>query len=140
MSIELLELACNKVNEGGYHFKKGELFKAVADCLTPKWPKSSESLRIEYIKVLQDIKDLSDRLKYKEKRRDQPASSINYKICDQLTEEVAAVKKRKSVRKSYVSGTQSSNKPIGTRRTVQMQVISFRLIHLMNVIMRLDSR
>lgn len=54
---------------------------------------SSESLRMKHIKELQDIKDLSDGLKYKEKRRDQPASSINYKICDQLTEEMAAVKK-----------------------------------------------
>ena len=28
---KLLELARNKVNEGGYHFKKGKSFKAVAE-------------------------------------------------------------------------------------------------------------
>lgn len=27
----LLELACNKMNEGGYHYKRGDLFKAVAE-------------------------------------------------------------------------------------------------------------
>jgi len=70
--------------------------------------------------IQKDIKDLSDQLKYKEKRRDQAASSRNYKICDQLTEVMAAVM-RESVRKSCVSGTESSNKLIGTRRKVQMQ-------------------
>lgn len=51
------------------------------------------------MELQEDIKDLIDQLKYNEKRRDQAASSRNYKICNQLTEEMAAVKKRESVRK-----------------------------------------
>lgn len=77
---------------------KGEICskQLQSDCPTPNEPKSSESLRMKHIKELQeDIKDLIDQLKYNEKRRDQAASSRNDKICDQLTEEVAAVKKRK---------------------------------------------
>ena len=52
---------------------------------------------MKHIKQLEeDIKDLSDQLKYKEKRRNQAASSRNYKVCDQLTEEMhATVKKQK---------------------------------------------
>ena len=95
---KLLELSRTKVNEGGYQFKKGKSRskQLQSDCPPPKRPKSSESLGMKHIKELEeDIKDLSDQLKYKEKRRDQAASSRNYKVCDQLTEEMATVKKRK---------------------------------------------
>ena len=92
---------------------------------------------MKHIKELQeDTKDLNDQLKYKEKRQGQAASSRNYEICDQLTEEMAAVEKQKSARKSTLVEQKAAT---SQSVQVQMQVISFRLIHLTNVIMRLDS-
>ena len=91
---KLLELSRTKVNERGYHFKKrkSRSKQLQSDCLPQKRPKSSENLRMKHVKELEEeIKDLSDQ----EKRRDQAAPSRNYKVCDQLTEEMATVKKWK---------------------------------------------
>ena len=93
---KLLELARTKVNKGGYIFKKGKSrSKQMNDCPAPKRPKTSASVREKHIGELQeDIKDLRDRLQFKEKRRDQASMLRKYKVCDQLSEEISAVKKQ----------------------------------------------
>ena len=48
----------------------------------------------------EDIKDFNDRLKFKEKRREQASNSRNYKVCDQLTEEMSAIKQLKREREA----------------------------------------
>ena len=45
--------------------------------------------------IEEDLKDLSDRLQYKEKRRNQAEMCRNYKVCDDLTEEMTALKRQK---------------------------------------------
>jgi len=93
------------VNQSGYEFKKGKSrSKSLqgADCEAPsKCCKNSESLRIKRISELHDdIKDYSDRLRFKEKRRQQATDSRNYKLCDQLTEEMAELKQKKREKES----------------------------------------
>ena len=63
----------------------------------PKRPKTSQSIRSKHISELveEDIKDLCDRLKYKEKMIDSANLSRNYKLCDQLTEEMSELKEKK---------------------------------------------
>lgn len=90
---KLLTLARVKVNEV-YSFKKGKSrSKQLDNPPTPKRPKTSENIRSKHISELEeDIKDLCDRLKYKEKMRDSANMSRNYKLCDQLTEEMSVLK------------------------------------------------
>ncbi len=99
---KLLELARTKVKDDGYNFKKGKSRskQAQSDSPAPKRSKTSETLRAKHITELEeDIKDLDERLKFKEKRRDQATMTRNYKVCDQLTEEMTALKKQ---RREYV--------------------------------------
>ena len=51
-------------------------------CRTPLLDTNSQFL---HIKELEDIKDLSDQLKYKEKRRDQAATSISFSRSVRIT-------------------------------------------------------
>ena len=97
---KLLDRARDLVREGGYEFKKGKSRskKLVQDteCAEPKRPKTSEGLRIKRIKQLEDdVSDFNDRLQFKEKRRQQATNARNYKLCDQLTEEMSEIKHKK---------------------------------------------
>lgn len=87
----------------GYAFKKGKSRSKQShvqeDAPNPKRQKSSASFRTKHIGELEeDIKDLTDRLQFKEKMRDQATMARNYKLCDQLTEEMSAIKKKKRER------------------------------------------
>ena len=93
---KLLQLARGKMNEGGYQFKKGRSRSKEYETASPipKRPKTTETLRAKHIQELhEDVKDLSDQLRFKEKRRDQATSSRNCKVCDQLTEEMSVLRK-----------------------------------------------
>ena len=92
-----MERARNRVVEGGYKFKKGKSrSKQSNDPPKLKFEKSTECMRKQNIAALEeDIKDLKDRLQFKEKRRHQSEMARNYKVCDQLTEEMTALKKKK---------------------------------------------
>ena len=96
----LLERAREMVNESGYNFKKGKSrSKKLQDSdseQSSKHCKTSEALRTKRISQLNDdIKDFNDRLQFKEKRRQQATNSRNYKLCDQLTEEMSEIKQKK---------------------------------------------
>ena len=96
---QLLEEARKKVDEGGYSYKKGKSrsksFTPTSD-ETPKRSVTTESIRQTRIVQLQeDIKDISDRLQYKMNRRDQAGAVHNYKLCDQLMEEITHLKHRR---------------------------------------------
>lgn len=77
---KLLELAREKVYNDGYVYKKGrshskKLLKSIEEPKETR-PKTVESFRLQRISQLQeDIKDIDDRLKLKEKRRDQAGNS-----------------------------------------------------------------
>ena len=94
----LLEVARKKVNNDGYVYKKGESIEAMFStsrvCL-----KTSEAFRMKRIQDLEDdIKDLNDRLMFKEKRRDQASNVRNYKVCDMVMEELSVIKQQKRER------------------------------------------
>lgn len=91
-----------KVNEG-YKFRKWRSrSKKVSDHEVSndppkaKQPKTTDNVRKQHIEDLEeDIKDLTDRLSFKQKRQNQAEMSRNYKVCDQLMEEISDLKKKK---------------------------------------------
>jgi len=98
---DLLELARTKVNRDGYSFVKGKSrskrFASPPD-ETPKptRPKVSAQVRQTRISSLkEDIASIDQQLYFKEKRRQQAESIRNYKLCDEITEELQIVMKRK---------------------------------------------
>ena len=93
---QLLEAARKKVNET-YAFRKGASRAKGSDTdSTPKRLKTSEETRIERIGELEeDVKDFNDRLTYKERVRESANMARNYKLCDQVTEEMSAIRKQK---------------------------------------------
>jgi hypothetical protein len=65
----LLKLARERVNESGYRFKKGKSRSKLSNTeeSAPKRPKTSEYMREIHLNELkEDIKDVGDRLGYKE--------------------------------------------------------------------------
>lgn len=100
---ELIEAAQKNVRDQGYNFIKGKsrsrhIHNPGLEELpspVPKRPKVNEAIRNKKIAEFQeDVKDLRDRLSYKEKQRDQATQAMNYKLCDQLTEEMSDVKRQ----------------------------------------------
>ena len=58
--------------------------------------KTCEAFRMKRIRDLEeDVVDLNDRITSKEKRREQASNFRNYKVCDQLTEEMSTLKQQK---------------------------------------------
>ena len=115
---DLIKAAQNKVREQGYIFVKGKSRSKhtpkpdESSSPPPKRPKINETIRNKKITELQeDVKDLKDRLSYKEKQRDQATQAMNYKLCDQLTEEMTSVKKQlRQVEHELCEWTQKQNK------------------------------
>ena len=100
---DLLSLARKKVAEEGYQFKKGHSRSKVygqsdqSDCESaPKRKKYDQEMRENRLKVIEEeLGDISRMLVFKEKRLSQAESSRNYKSCEQLTEEVMALKSKR---------------------------------------------
>ena len=94
----VLEAAWAKVNES-YQFKKG---KSRSKChgsiepSTPKCQKINQSARLPRMKALEeDIKNIAERVSYKEKRRKAAEDTKSYRICDEITEEIASLSHEK---------------------------------------------
>ena len=93
---ELLVACRKRVHDDGYSYKRGKSrSKRLGDTTesTPKRKKVSEEYRLRRIDAVQEsIQGLTDRIGYKEKRRDAANNMRNYKECDQLTEEISTLK------------------------------------------------
>ena len=98
---ELLEMARKKVADDGYCFKKGESRSKVygsgdAEPTVPKRLKLDQNIREERVKELEeDIAEISSHISFKEKRRTQAEIARNYKLCDDLTQEILECKGKK---------------------------------------------
>ena len=97
---ELLEKARKKVADEGYVFKKGrsrsKLYGQPVTETTPKRPKYDKEMREERLKAIdEESRDISRMLLFKEKRLAQAEAGKNYRLCEQVTEEVMALKSRK---------------------------------------------
>ena len=93
----LLKECRSVVDEEGYDYKKGKsrsrLLNTSVASEPPKRKKITEEYRLSRIAELQErIKDITDRLGYKEKRRESASMVRNYKECDQITEQMSELK------------------------------------------------
>ena len=62
----------------------------------PKRPKFDKEMKAEQIRQIQDgLNDLSCVLAFKEKRLQQAEAGRNYRVCEQITEEMMELKSRK---------------------------------------------
>ena len=96
----LLEKAREKVDELGYAYKKGKSrskrLNPYDGNTTPKRRKIGGEYRLNRItEVTERIKDVTDQLGYKEKRREAASNIRDYKECDRLTEQMSVLKSEK---------------------------------------------
>lgn len=96
----LLKLARKKVAEDGYVFKKGhsrsKIYGQAASSSTPKRTKYDEEMRAERLQnIEEELSDISRMLEFKGKRLSQHEAAKNYRSCEQVTEEMMALKERK---------------------------------------------
>ncbi len=101
---KLWKEARKKLDESGYGYKKGKsrskqlVSSSESDESTPapKRIKTTEALRVKRIsEIEEDLKDISQRMGFKEKRREQATLSHQYGICDQISEEISSLKDRR---------------------------------------------
>ena len=96
---ELLQKARKKVADDGYVFKKGQSRSKLygqLDTTKSKRPKLDKDMREERLQAIdEEVKDIARMLQFKEKRLSQAEAGRNYKQCEQVTEEVMALKSRK---------------------------------------------
>lgn len=95
---ELLILAKQRVHDSGYNYRKGrsrsKSYGSVEESTHPKRIKTTADERYERIRSLkEEVKDLKERVSYKRKRIEIAEVSKNYKLCDQLSEEVSELSK-----------------------------------------------
>ena len=113
---KLLELSREKVHEDGYQYRKGtsrskKLHLSSDEQSAPKRPKISEDIRLRRISELQeDIKDATDQIQIKEKRRDIAATAHQYKDCDRLTSQISLLRQKMRERKSELAQLQKKQR------------------------------
>ena len=98
---ELLVQAKQRVHDTGYVYRKGKsrsksYGSVVDDATRPKRVKTSADERISRMKTIkEELSDLQNRVSFKRKRLDAAEVTKNYKLCDQLSEEIADLNKSK---------------------------------------------
>lgn len=98
---KLLEKAREAVDSSGYVYKKGKsrskrLCSPTEELVGAKRVRTTASIRMDRIHALEEqIKDISDTIKYKEKRREQASAVHNYKLCEDLTDEMGTLKAKR---------------------------------------------
>ena len=98
---ELLVQVKQSVHDTGYVYRKGKsrsksYGSAVDDATRPKRVKTSADERISRMKTIkEELSDLQNRVSFKRKRLDAAEVTKNYKLCDQLSEEIADLNKSK---------------------------------------------
>ena len=96
----MLEKARKKVADEGYVFKKGhsrsKFYGTPWNASTPKRPKYDKEMREERLESTdEELGDISRMIVFKNKRLLQAECGKNYKLCEQLAEEMMALKSRK---------------------------------------------
>ncbi len=62
----------------------------------PKRKKTNQNMRLVRMKTLEDdIKNTEERVLYKEKRRQVAEDNKNYRLCDELTQEIGTLSREK---------------------------------------------
>lgn len=89
-----------RVHDQGHVYKKGKSRskrlsapEQASSDVTPKRKKICQEFRLQRIGELKEVvKDLTDQITYKEKRRESASNVHNYKECDMLTEQISTLK------------------------------------------------
>ena len=145
----LLKQSRELVHNQGYAYAKGKSRSNVFSPpgSTPKRAKLTQEVRKGRIDEINDqIKDLSDQISYKEKRREQAVNVHDYKQCDMLTEQMLELKserrkvnielaqlkkrqKRSQVRSRALSSSSSdrsrSSTPTASQRSLKVSADQF---------------
>ena len=102
MRGELLELARKSVNDSGYEYKKGKSrskrFGSASSvkASTPKRPKLDQEFRARRMQQIQEeVKTINTQLSFKERRVEAGAQLKNFKLCDQLTDEISELQRQR---------------------------------------------
>ena len=115
----LLDTARESVNASGYQFKKGrsrsKRLNSADETEGPKRKKISKEYRMSRIGELEErIKDLTDQIGFKVKRRDCASNMKNYKECDKLTEQLSALKgEKRQLEMELATLTKKEKKSLG---------------------------
>lgn len=95
-----LLLACQEEVNKTYQFKKGKsrskrlAIEGDPGSSKPKRKKLTKDFRVQRMKTIEEeVKHLKERMSYKEKRRQMSEDQRNYKLCDEITEEISALSK-----------------------------------------------
>ena len=100
---ELLERARQEVHDSGYTYRKGKSRSkrfGTSDS-TPKRPKFHHDYRERRMKELgEDLVGISERISIKESRCEAGAAVKNFKLCDQLSEEIAELKQQRRLKEA----------------------------------------
>lgn len=108
----LLEKAREKV-DSTYSFKKGKSRAKKYLTLTsaPKRRKLNKEYREQRMKELQEeLQNVRERVEYKEKRRRTSEDMRNYKACEEITEEIGELKKKKQELQAELAALQKRDK------------------------------
>ena len=96
---ELLKLAQIALKDSGYQYKKGKsrskVFGEDISTAAPKRPKISPDFRSRTLQIEEETKSLSKRISFKEKRVELAAQDKNFKLCDQVMEEIADLQSKR---------------------------------------------
>ena len=99
---EFLELARKRVNDSGYEYKKGKSRSkrfgsaSSVEASTPKRPKLDQEFRTKRIQqIKEEVKTINTQVSFKERRVEAGVQLKNFKLCDQLTDEISELQKQR---------------------------------------------
>ena len=111
---KLLELARKEVHESGYVYAKGKSRSKVFNPSTERQPsrekidKQEREHRIQ--SIMEQIGDTKKHIELKQKRVEQAQTVQNFKLCDQLADEVSSLKAKRRELESALRSLQQKQK------------------------------
>ena len=143
---ELLELARKRVNDSGYEYKKGKSRSkrfgsaGSVEASTPKRPKLDQEFRTKRMQqIKEEVKTINTQVSFKERRVEAGAQLKNFKVCDQLTDEISELQKQRRALEMELQCLEKKEKsPNGIRSKkylgkehslLFLQTVSHRLPH-----------
>ena len=97
---------------------------------TPKRRKITQDYRLERMSELQDkIKDLNERIEFKNKQRDAASNVRNYKECDELTKQMSILKNEKRLLDTELSAlTRKQKKSVWYKKKRIILMITLKVL------------
>jgi chromosome segregation ATPase len=114
-SGKLLELARKQVHESGYVYAKGKsrsrVFNPSTDSGQPSREKIDKQEREHRIQsIMEQIRDVKKHIELKQKRVEQAQTVQNFKLCDQLADEISSLKAKRRELETALRSLQQKQK------------------------------